>query len=192
MRKRGIAERVVGFGMVLLASLPSGWAQEVSEALSPEAQRLVRLLDAEDSYIRRTAFLQLEALREPATVPVIRGHLSSRRSDTRAFSLRALAAVEGPKAVATLIEKLKGDHSPYVRLEAILALEPFREQDPSVAPALIGALRDRHPEVRMAAVDAVSRIDQSDAKEAILTRWKRERHRDVRRVLAAAMKRLGS
>ena len=192
MRMRGVSRCVVGLGMAALIGLPCGWAQEAADVISPEAQRLIKLLDADDVYLRRTTFLQLEALREPATAPVIRDHLKSRNAKTRAFSVRALAAVEGPKAVATLIERLKSDRNAYVRLETVLALEPLREPDPSVVtPALIGALRDRNPEVRMAAVDAVSRVGEPEAKAAILMRWKRERDRDVRRVLEAAMKRLG-
>jgi HEAT repeat protein len=57
-------------------------------------------------------------------------------------------------------------------------------------PALIEKLRDRNPQVRMAAVDAVSRVDDPRAREAILARWRRERNRDVRRVLEEAVNRL--
>ncbi len=168
------------------------WAQETTTAsVSPEAQRLIDQFEIDDPYLRRQAFLQLEALREPATASVIRQYLAHRQPELRALGVRALAAVEGLHAVPTLVERLTKDRSPSVRLQAILALEPFVAQDASSVPPLIKALRDRHAEVRMAAIDVVSRIETAEAQEAIAIRWKRERHRDVRRVLEAAMKRLG-
>jgi HEAT repeat protein len=166
------------------------WA--AGEGISPEAQPYVKQLDAKDAYVRQEAFLHLEALREPATAPVVRQYLTSKDLETRVFAVRAVAAIEGAKAVPTVLERLHKRERPAVRVAAVLALEPLQKQDPSVAPALIAALRDRSPQVRMAAVDVVSRIKQPEAKAAILTRWRRERHRDVRRVLELAMKRIGA
>ena len=183
-----------GRALLLVASLLSlgrvGFAEEPKPpALSPESQALVPLLDAKDEYVRQTAFLQLEALREPAAAGVIRAHLASKNANTRAFSARALAAVERAQAVPTLLAIMKQDRQPRVRVAALLAVEPL--EDPSILPALIARLRDRNAEVRMAAVDVVSRIDHPLAREAILKRWKREHHRDVQRVLQEALKRMG-
>jgi len=175
---------------VVFGGAPGG-AQDQSGPISSEAQELIRLLDAEDLSVRQEAFLRLEALREPATASVVRAHLASRDPNTRAFSVRAIAAIEGPSAVPTLLKSLKRDRHAFVRLESLLALEPLWEQEPTIGAAFIAALRDRHAQVRMAAVDAVSRIDEPEAHAAIRTRWRRERHRDVRRVLEEAMKRLG-
>lgn len=172
-----------------LADSSLGWAQEEAPTLSPEAARLVKQLDAQDPYTRQLAFLRLEALREPATAPIVRRSLESRDPDTRAFGVRALAAIEGQAAVAVLLERLVRDRHPRVRVSTLLALEPL--QDPAILPIFIKKLRDRNREVRMAAVDAVSRVDQPEAREAIRRRWKRERDRDVRRVLEEAMKRMG-
>jgi len=179
---------VICLWLVITASL--GWTQGQAESLSPEAQDAVPRLDAQDSYTRQHAFLQLEALREPATAPLIRERLSSRDARTRAFSARALAAIQGVTAVPDLLARLKQDRSPEVRVAALLALEPFQDQHPDILPAFLGSLRDRRREVRIAAVDIVSRIDQPEAREAIRTRWRRERDRDVLRVLELAMKRL--
>ena len=169
----------------------SGLISASSNTLSPEAQALIQQLDAKDVYDRQKAFLRLEALREPATADVIRQYLDSNDPHTRAFSARALAAVQGAKAVPVLLERLKKDRHPDVRLAALLALEPLQEHDPTLTPAFIDALRDRKPLVRMAAVDVVSRIDRPEARQALFMRWKRERDRDVRRVLEEAKKRLG-
>ena len=163
-------------------------AADPAQAISPEAQQLVQQLSAADVFDRQMAFMRLEALREPATAGVVRQYLTDQNTETRSFSVRALAAIEGPASIPTLVEMLRSDHEQTVRLAALLAIEPF--DDARVVTELIAALRDRHPYVRMAAVDAVSRIDHPWAKEAIFTRWRREGNRDVRRVLQMALKRI--
>ena len=170
---------------VLAAIAGPSWAADT--APSPEARRLISLLDDQDLYVQQEAFMQLEMLREAATAPAIRAHLDSRSEETRAFSVRALAAVEGVRAVPTLVERLKKERDPQVRVSTLLALEPL--QDPAVLPALIDRLRDRQRNVRMAAVDAVSRVKDPLAKAALQKRWVRERDRDVRRVLEKALAR---
>ncbi len=181
---RGIPGTVA---MVVMMSVASPLA---SAEPSAEAKLYLNQLETNDAYAQQEAFLHLEALREPDTAPIVRQQLKSRKAQTRAFAVRAMAAIEGKHAVPELLARVQHEH-PIVRVAALLALEPLQKQDPSIAPALIAALRDRKPMVRMAAVDIVSRIKQPDAREAILVRWKRERHRDVRRVLELAMKRIG-
>lgn len=164
-------------------------AQEESHSISPEAQTVITQLDAKDVYVRQKAFLELEALREPATAAVVQRYLDSKDPQTRAFSVRALAAIEGAAAIPTLVDRMRNDRHPHVRLAAILALEPLK--DPSVTPAFIERLRDRSPQVRMAAVDVVSHLDDPKAREAIRLRRRREHNRDVQRVLQEAMERVG-
>ena len=177
----------LGLCVVLLTAAPMGW----TETMSQEAHEVIQRLDDRDLYLRQQAFLRLEALREPATGAVVRQHLSSRNIRTRSFSARALAAIEGSTAAPVLIERLKRDRSPVVRTAVLLALEPLKHQHPDIIPAFIESLRDRHKDVRIAAVDVVSRIDRPEAREAVKRRWRRERNRDVRRVLETAMERLG-
>ena len=188
------ASRRVGWGISLCASalvgMTLGWGEQPGGSISPEAQEAIKQLDSTDLYIQQLAFMRLEALREPATAAVVRRYVDSPKADTRAFSVRALAAIEGAAAVPVLVERLTQDRSPYVRLTALLALEPL--QDPTVMPTVMKKLRDRRPEVRMAAVDVVSRIDDPQARQALRLRWRRERNRDVRRVLEAAMQRIGA
>lgn len=184
------ARVTMALALLVALSVPAQ-AEETAGAsadLSPEARRLIKLLDADDSYIRQEAFIQLEMLRDAATAPAVRERLESSNPDTRSFSVRALAAIEGVNAVPALIERLKKDRSPRVRVSALLALEPL--QDSTILSVLIDRLRDRNRDVRMAAADAVSRIDQPAAREAIKTRWRRERDRDVRRILEQALKRI--
>ncbi|MBI4342837.1 MAG: HEAT repeat domain-containing protein [Candidatus Omnitrophica bacterium] len=158
---------------------------------SPQAVEAMRLLESEDPYQRQLGFLRLEALREPATIEAISRYLTHREPEVRAYSLRALGAVQGVGAVPVLLTTLATEKHPRVRRAALLALEPLETSTPDILPALVKALRDRKPEVRITAIDIVSRIDAPQAKEAILLRHRRERDRDVRRVLASAMKRIG-
>ena len=157
---------------------------------SPQAVEAIRLLDSKDTYQQEMGFLRLEALREPGTISVIQQYLQKTDPDTRAYSLRALAAVQGVEAAPTLLQALHRDREARVRRAAILGLEPFERANPEILPALIKALRDKKVEVRIAAVDAVSRVDDPRAKDAIRVRRKRERSSDVRRVLVLAMKRI--
>jgi len=151
------------------------------------------LAQSNDPFQQELGFLRLEALREPATVSLIRPYADHRDPDLRAYAVRALAAVQGPEAVPLLLQKLKTDRSARVRGAAILGMEPYQSSSPMMLPALLKALRDRSPEVRITAIDVVSRIHDPRAREAILLRNKREHHQDVRRALGVAVPRvLGS
>lgn len=169
-----------------------GRAQEAATGRpSAKATEALQLIESEDPYQRQLGFLRLEALREPAAGEAIRRHVRSRDPDMRAWTLRALAAIEGSAAAPVLLERLSADRQPRVRWAAVLGLEPLAKQDPAaILPALIKALRDRDTAVRIAAVDVVSRIDHPLAREAILVRSKREGRRDVRRVMPAAVRRV--
>ena len=175
-----------------LAAAPSRVSADAPlEPPSPEAAEALRLLESKDAYKRKVGFLRLEALREPPTADRIRVYLESRDPDMRADSLRALAAIEGEKAIPVLLEQLKTDKKARVRWSALLALEPFQKGHPELLPVFIDALRDYRTEVRIAAVDIVSRIDDPTAREAIRTRFRKEQRSDVRRALRTAMQRLG-
>lgn len=172
-------------------AVPFAFAAE-AQAVTPAARtaEALQLLKSQDPYQQRLGFLRLEALRDPSTLPEIRPYLDSRDPDLRAYSLRAVAAIDGLKAVPLLLERLKKDGQPRVRRAAVLGLEPLAKDDARILPALIDALRDRSTEVRMAAVDVVSRVDDPRAKKAILLRNQWEWRRDVKRVLKLAIKRI--
>jgi ribosome-associated translation inhibitor RaiA len=184
---------VVGVALACLLTLaPSAAGEEAQvSSPSPNAVEALQLVESKDPYQQQLGFLRLEALRETGTAPLIRNYLTHREPEMRAYALRALAAIEGPASVPTLLNALKTDNDALVRRAALLGLEPLHATHPEVLPAFIKALRDRKTDVRMAAVDVVSRIDDPRAREAILLRNKRERRRDVRRVLSLAMQRLG-
>ena len=159
---------------------------------SERALELMRQLDTTDPYQQEMTFLRLEALRETASSSHIRKYLTERNPDKRAWALRALASIEGVAAVPLLIRSVQNDREPRVRIAALLGLEPLQPSDPSILPVFLKALKDKHPYVRMAVVDIVSRIDDPRAREAVLTRQQRERNGDVRRVVALAVARVQS
>ena len=181
----------ISASLLVFATPDAGAAQEAASQPSPRAAEARRLIASDDPYQRQLGFLRLEALREPGTADLIRPYLDNRDPDLRADALRALAAIEGPAAVPALLKALDDDPHPRVRRAALLGLEPLQPSNPQVLPAFLAALRDRKPEVRMTAVDVVSRVDDPRAREAILVRNKRERDRNVQRALALAMERLG-
>ena len=140
---------------------------------SPQAREAIRLIESEDPYQRELGFLRLEALREPETIRFIRPYAEDRKPDIRAYSLRALAAIQGPEAIPLLLQTLHTDRKPEVRRAALLGLEPFERTSPKILPAFLSALRDHSTEVRISAVDVVSRIDDPRAREAIRMRNRR-------------------
>ena len=174
---------------IAAAPAPRAGAAEAGPT-DTRAKEALALLESNDPYQREVGFLRLEALRDPSTVEAVRRYLDSQDPERRAEAVRALAAIEGGRAVPQLLETLRRDKQPLVRRAALLGLEPLARANPEILPAFIAALRDRKPDVRMTAVDIVSRIDDPRAREAILLRNKRERDRNVRRVLSLAMPRL--
>ena len=195
MRMENDTRRIVVLVMLGISTtmLPAIVRSEEAPATSPspKAVEAMQLIASNDPYQRQLGFLRLEALREPATVGAIREYLRSPDPELRAYSLRAVAAIQGAQGVPVLLEAFRTDKHPRVRRTALLGLEPLQAVSPDILSAFLKALRDRDTEVRMAAVDIVSRVDDPRARDAILTRYRRERRRDVRRVLDMAMKRLG-
>jgi HEAT repeat protein len=181
---------VVAAVAAAMAVGPRAWAGEDAGPTDQRAKDAMALLASDDPYQRQVGFLRLEALRDPSTVEAVRRYLDSTDPERRAEAVRALAAIEGVLAVPRLLAVLRTDKQPLVRRAALLGLEPLAGTSPDVLPAFLAALRDRKPEVRMAAVDIVSRIDDPRARDAIRLRNRRERDRNVRRVLSLAMTRL--
>ena len=189
-QRRGLVGAIVAL-VLPCASMAVAEEQAGSSDLSPQVRDALELLASHDPYQRQLGFLRLEAIRDPRSAEAIRGYVDSRDTDLRAYSLRALAAIEGAKAIPLLRQRLKTDRRPNVRRAALLGLEPLATQDPRLVDAFIDALADRSPEVRMAAVDVVSRLNEPRAKEAIRRLNKKEPIRDVRRVLKDAVQRVG-
>jgi HEAT repeat protein len=171
-------------------SNPASAEESSGRGQRPTVAEATQLLESKDAYQRQLGFLRLEALRDPSTAATVRRYVDSPEPDTRAFSLRAVAAIEGAKALPLLVERLQRDKHPRVRRAALLGLEPFQPSHHALVDVFIKALHDRNTAVRMTAIDIVSRIDAPQARDALLKRARRERDRDVRRVLKLALERI--
>jgi HEAT repeat protein len=173
------------------AALPmTGLADERRGAEEP-VQNAMELIESKDAYERQLGFLRLEALRDPGTLAAVRAYAGHKDPEVRALAVRAMAAIGGGSAVPELMDAAQRDRHPAVRRAALLGLEPLIPAHPQMLPVLFAALRDRKPEVRMTAVDIVSRIQSDEAREAIRERRRRERDRNVQRVLTLAIRRIG-
>lgn len=191
MRRLGAGAACLWIAMV--SGLPGIFAEEAStQTISQRAADALRLVESGDDYQQQLGFLRLEALRDPAVLPALMPYTSSKNPDLRAQSLRAVAAIQGVGAVPLLLGRLAHDRDTHVRRAAILGVEPYVTAHPDALFALIAALKDKDTTVRMAAVDVVSRVNDPAAREAIITRYKREGRKDVRRVLEMAMKRMAA
>src|SRR3989338_7119463 len=113
MNKRFYSSATVilsSLALFLALAIRSSYAQDVQESsLSPRAVEAINLLESNDPYMRQLGFIRLEALREPASSSIAMKYADSRDPDLRAYSLRLLAAVQGPAAVPLLLEKLNKD-----------------------------------------------------------------------------------
>lgn len=188
------SKRLTVFGLslcILLAPALTIHAQEQAEGVSQQAQQALNRLESEDVFERQVAFLKLESLRERAVLPVLRIYLSHSDESTRAYALRAVAAIEGFESVPMLKAAYETDRHPDVRRAAIMGLEPHYEADNSILDVAIRAMTDSDTSVRMTAVDAVSRMESPQAREALRERLKNESRLDVLRVLKMARERLG-
>jgi ribosome-associated translation inhibitor RaiA len=187
LQRRRKAQRVAGW---MLAGWLAAAGSARAAAPSAAAAEALQLLESDEAYEQQRGFLRLEALREPATLPAVRRYLDHRDPETRAYAVRAVAAIEGVAAVPELLERLGRERTPRVRRAILLGLEPFHAAHEGILPACIAALRDRATEVRITAVDIVSRVDDPRARAALRQRQRHEWRRDVRRVLTEAMKRV--
>jgi hypothetical protein len=175
--------------LMLSGATTPGWAQQ---ALSPRAQEAVNLLQYGDRDEQRLALLRLEALREPAVGDIVADYLHYKDEGVRAYAYRTWIALYGQAVLSDLLEAYPREKSVRVRRSILLALEPYRAVDARIAELYYAALIDRKTEMRITAVDLVSRIDEPRAHEAIRRRAKKEWRRDVRRVLKLALARIGA
>ena len=155
------------------------------ETLSERGAAAATLLESTDRHEQQLGFLRLEALREPAALPVVQRYAEHKDPELRAYGLRATAAIGGAASVPWLLERYNAERHPAVRRAILQALEPYQAASPDILPTYLRALRARSPEIRMAAVDIISRVDDQRARDGLRERMERERHRDVRRVLDA-------
>lgn len=146
--------------------------------VSPEVHRALRLLTASDVFSKKAGLLELEALRDPATLSAVQPFLDDPNPALRAQALTTARAIQGRAAIPLLVGRLAQDRSEIVRRQAANELHELR--DPSTAPGLTAALQDRRVTVRIAAVEALGALRDPSVTPAII-RQTRSRDAELRR-----------
>jgi HEAT repeat protein len=111
--------------------------------------------------VRRAAIDHLPFFEHPGTIPVLVHALEFDTPPVRAAAAAALARVEESQALTPLLRALD-DRDPWVRYFALRSIGAF--ENPVVLPAVFALLeRDPAGQVRLAAIDALGRLDAPDA-----------------------------
>jgi len=133
---------------------PRGLDLLLAAALDPDERIREAAVQGLPSWEDERAFEQLLA---------VAGHTSPR---TRAAAMRALSRKpRDPRAIATLQRGL-GDPDPWVRYHACQALGGLEEH--AAADAMAALLHDEANQVRLAAVEALARLDTPQARALLL------------------------
>jgi HEAT repeat protein len=111
--------------------------------------------------VRRAAVEHLPFFDQPKTVPALLHALEGDTPPVRAAAATALARVSEGDALPPLLRALD-DRDPWVRYCALRSIAAFA--NPTVVPAVLNVIeRDRAGHVRLAAIDALGRLDAADA-----------------------------
>jgi HEAT repeat protein len=111
--------------------------------------------------VRRAAVEHLPFFDQPKTIPVLLRALERDTPPVRAAAATALARVSERDALAPLLRALD-DRDPWVRYCALRSIAAFANR--TVVPAVVDVIeRDRAGHVRLAAIDALGRLDAADA-----------------------------
>jgi len=157
------------------------------------ATALRQALRDSDRRVRRLAIEALGQMGDGAAGAVTALVPLLTERDYRAATLFTLEQI-GPAAVPGLLKGLE-DNSPRARQEAALALVRFYAHPKETMPALVRALQDRDPEVRLAVIRSVEgvSIDGRDKKLAVprLIAALMDTDSRLRVAAAAALEKLG-
>lgn len=126
-------------------------------------QTLLPYLKQKDAELRAAAAFSLSEIHLPESFPELLGFFKSRTGDADAFArariAMALGAIGDRAAIDPLVKALTRDHSEEVRRESAKALGMIAgKQDPQAIQALEEAKRSSDPYLRLAAEDALTRI----------------------------------
>ena len=166
---------------------------EIATQLQWNEKKVQRYLD-EDYELPRTASLGRQPMEisvrigKPAVRPLI-ADLKDEDSLVRSNAVKALGAIEDPRAVKPLIAVLD-DMDPLIQRQAVKALG--RINDLRAVEPLIEVLEDREkkPYVRMSAAEALGRMGDSQAVEPLIDALY-DPHWEVRGYAAEALGRIG-
>jgi HEAT repeat protein len=166
--------------------------EEIAQILQWSRRKVLLYLD-EDYDLPRTASLGRQPVEismkigKAAVRPLIYD-LKDRDSLVRSNAVKALGAIQDPRAVEPLIKVLK-DKDPLIQRQALQALG--RINDPRAVEPLIVVLEDkeRRPYVRMSAAEALGSLGDPRAVESLIVALEDE-HWEVRSHAAEALGRI--
>lgn len=153
------------------------------EAIAAVKQRACTDADAE---VRRGAVYELGSMKDERLLDVLLQAARDADDRVRAESIHALheTARDPPEAVIPLFVSAVSDPSARVREQACLAL---RYSTPQAIPALMQALFDEAPGVRLEAVIALGSLDASEAFDPIAELMRSDPDEEVRCHAASAL-----
>jgi HEAT repeat protein len=120
----------------------------------PEVRQLI--LDAlreEDEFVRGWALNVVAEKGYKKALPQVRKLLQNEDPDVRYDAVRALARIQGPESLQTLMEVLQKDESAAVRECALRTVTFMRPRSPRTGELLIQGLKDSNEDVRAAAAE---------------------------------------
>lgn len=151
------------------------------------AKMLLPFLEDDNHETRRLATEALGQLAEPAVLPTLRKVLSKDSDESvRAAAARSLGELQDAKALSALEEALHDERA--VKCQAVIALGKLKQK--KAVPALLAQLKDRAPEVRYHACNALGEIGELANPEP-LQNLLDDKEGMVRRGAEAALTKLG-
>ena len=139
----------------------------INARILKELPTIMALLDDKESNVRACA-VSTRANKSRSRAPALTAKLDDVDWEVRRACISALGSI-GPDAAAAVekvIERLKNDREPLVRLEAAQALGSIGSKAKAAVPTLIEALKDKDADVVLWAAHALGRIGP-DAKAAV-------------------------
>ncbi len=151
------------------------------------AKMLLPFLEDDNDETRRLATEALGQLAEPGVLPALRKVLSKDSNENvRAAAARSLGELQDVKALGDLEEALHDERA--VKCQAVIALGKLKHK--KAVPALLAQLKDRAPEVRYHACNALGEIGELANPEP-LQNLLDDKEGMVRRGAEAALTKLG-
>lgn len=135
---------------------------------------------------RRNAAVALSIFEDAAAVPILRRGLSSEDNWIRWESASCLAGYQDPGVARDVLSLYRKERDPSIRREMIRAAAGV--ENPSLFRFFKRRLADPNADIRLAAVDALTRTaDSRRARRALSARRRIERTRDVALALREAL-----
>lgn len=115
----------------------------------------------EDPWVRGEAALALVETGAPEALPLLVGHLNGNDTKMTAYAIEAIGKMGPSAAPATKVLVSRLADGDKIRIEAIRALGAIGPPARDALPALLPLTKDGQWEVKLAALEAVAKIDRS-------------------------------